>query len=275
MARTRAQEQAQSSKQNSVQGQSIAKGKAPKKRLQPNDTADEEHRAPPAKATKKTEKNKVSDPKLKRILDGYGTFPLEDAGLAEPEKPTAETMLAHLLHAQLVAARISHQIAARTFHEIMKAGYANLSTLEKSSWEQRTEILTKAGYTHYREKTATELGGLAKFVRERYDGDLSNLYESAKSSEPNQFRSVVRKGLKEIKGVGEVALDVFCDTAQGLWRELAPFLDARSLKTALQLGLTDDLGELYDAVGKDPVTMCRLSAALATVRLKGLRDHFA
>jgi hypothetical protein len=80
--------------------------------------------------------------------------------------------------------------------------------------------------------------------------------------------------LKEVKGIGGVGLDIFCDTAQGVWSCLAPFLDPRSLKTAEQLGL-GGVDDLWNEVGKDPMGMCKLASALTTVRLDNKMKEFA
>ena len=102
-------------------------------------------------------------------------------------------------------------------------------------------MLTEDGYTHYREKTTTEFGELAELVRQRDDGDFNNLIARAKGrhgKDTHAVRNAVRQGLSEIKGVGGVALDVFCDTAQGMWPHLAPFLEPRGLKMADEIGLS-------------------------------------
>ena len=100
------------------------------------------------------------------------------------------------------------------------------------------------------------------------DSDLNNL-QSASSSP-----ATTRKLLKEIKGLGDVGIDIFCDTAQSIWPALAPFIGARSLKTAKAIGLSDDVRQLWEEVGKDPVEMCRLSTALTTVRLEKKEKEF-
>lgn len=91
-------------------------------------------------------------------------------------------------------------------------------------------MLTDGGYTHHREKTATQLGDVAKWLRDEDDGDMNNLLKAAHGQfkiSTQTVRDVVRIRLREVKGLGNVALDVFCDSAQGLWPELAPFLDPR------------------------------------------------
>ena len=50
-----------------------------------------------------------------------------------------------------------------------------MNVLKKSSWEERTQVLTEGGYTRYREKTATALGELADLILEKY-GKLDERY---------------------------------------------------------------------------------------------------
>lgn len=119
-----------------------------------------QHRgAEPAEESPKQASPAIYNPTIRCLLATYGSFPLEASALSEPKSPTPATLLAHLLNALLSSARISHGIASKTIGIVIEAGYANLETLEKSTWEERTEVLTEGGYTHYREKTATELGG--------------------------------------------------------------------------------------------------------------------
>lgn len=109
-----------------------------------------------------------SNVKLRNLIEKFGAFPLSDVGLASPQEPTSETILAHLLNALLSSGRISHKIAAKTLRCLVQAGYHDVRTLKASSWERRTEILTEGGYTHYREKMATQLGDLAEWITEKY-----------------------------------------------------------------------------------------------------------
>lgn len=306
MARTRAQEKADADGKQPTTTippkRTSTKGKTPAKRSEPEPDddpreepaggeADEEGDGaagqPPTKVAKTegdddakqaTSGAETDDPKIKKLLEDYGAFPLQDTKLKEPTKPTPETMLAHLLNAMLTSTRISHQLAAKTVRTVIEAGYCDLLTLEKSTWEERTEVLTEGGYTHYREKTATQFGDLASWLRQNYSGDVNNVLGAAKSDTSTDhvdIRNAVRKRLEEIKGLGSVALDIFCDTAQGLWTDLAPFLDQRSDKAAAQARLPTDVGELYAMVGNDPVKMCRLAAALTTVRLEKEVDEIA
>lgn len=92
------------------------------------------------------------------------------------------------------------------------------------------------------------------------DGDLNNLLKRANSS-----AAKVRSLLQEIKGIGRVGTDIFCDAAQAAWPCLAPFIDPRSMQTAEHCGIGSDVEGIWHAVGKDPVEMCKLSSALTMI----------
>ena len=320
MARTRAQAQAaksevkpasKSKKQEEAKSESKPKAtekqdtkshKATKpvgsKRLHEEDKGDPKVRAKP-KATKKpkalnTEEQKLasmSNPKLAALLSKYGAIPLQQTQLPDPLRPHPETILAHVFNAMLTSTRISHELAAKSIACLIEAGYYDITTLKNSSWQERTEVLTKGGYTHYREKTATMLGELADLILDKYgktkiwrlysirntcnantplliDGDLNNILKQTDSSPPK-----IRAALKEIKGIGEVGLDIFYDTAQGVWPCLAPFIDPRSQKTVEQLAL-GSMEQLWQEVGKDAMEMCKLTSALTTVRLDNKVKEF-
>lgn len=106
--------------------------------------------------------------KLSKMIDKHGTLPLSDLGLSDPTSPTPSTLLALVFHAMLTSARISHELAYKSVACLIEAGYHDVETLSKSTWEERTKILTRGGYTRYREKTATALGELAEGVRGEY-----------------------------------------------------------------------------------------------------------
>ncbi|RYO91206.1 hypothetical protein DL764_008312 [Monosporascus ibericus] len=213
--------------------------------------------------------SKVPQSKLRQLIAKYGGLPLSATELAEPGKPTPDTVLALLLNAMLSSTRISHALAAKTVATVIKAGYHKLDVLKKSTWEERTEVLTEGGYTHYREKTATMMGELAELIEDKYEGDLNSILKTA-----GEDRTKIRAELKRIKGLGDVGIDIFFDTAQHVWPCLAPFLDPRSAKTAEAIGIGSDVQQLWDAVSREPEQMCRLAAALTKVRLDGLKSEF-
>jgi hypothetical protein len=102
------------------------------------------------------------------------------------------------------------------------------------------------------------------------DGDLNNLLKKADGK-----IAKVRELLKEVKGIGDVGVDIFMDTAQGVVPSLAPFVDPRSKKTAETVGLGSDVQALYEMVEKEPMEMCKLASALTNVRLEKAEANFA
>ena len=159
---------------------------------------DAENKQPPTKQAKTTEstrtsrsKDKKTTPsldksKLDAIMSAYGVLPLQDLGLDEPDESTPETILALVLHAMLTSARISHELAYKSLKCLIEAGFHNLDTLKKSTWEARTEVLTKGGYTRYREKTATALGELADFIENKY-----GMWSNTPSAPASPFLDIV------------------------------------------------------------------------------------
>lgn len=84
----------------------------------------------------------------------------------------------------------------------------------------------------------------------------------------------IRAELKKIKGLGDVGINIFFDTAQHIWPCLAPFIDPRSLKTAEEIGIGSDVKALWREVSEDPEQMCRLAAALTKLRLDGKEKEY-
>ncbi|KAL8812892.1 MAG: hypothetical protein Q9200_000674 [Gallowayella weberi] len=278
MARTRAQGRQKTNNQSSTK-ENPPKS-AGQKRARPEVGDDGVHGQEQEVGTSPSKKRKSEPPepvdgsevkrKAEALLTKYGTLTVSDLGVSNPSSPSPENIMALVYNAMLTSARIAHGLAFKSVKCLIEAGFQDIETLSKSSWKERTEVLTKGGYTRYREKTATALGDLAEFVGTKYDGDLNNLLSKA-NAEPARVRELV----KEIKGIGNVGVDIFCDTAQGIWPCLAPFIDPRSMKTAKQCGLGEEIDDMWEAVGKDPEDMCRLAAALTTVRLEKKEQEFA
>ena len=190
MARTRAQnktDNSQASTEPTEAAQSSPpKGKAPKRQHKDvdHDEADETDQkdgGSPAAKKIKNDKSKpipqeakspkspeVNKSKLDAVLEAHGTLPLQDSGLANVEEPSPDTILALVFNAMLTSARISHELAYKSVKCLLEVGYHDLEKLKGSTWQERTEVLAKGGYTRYREKTATALGELAEFVETKY-----------------------------------------------------------------------------------------------------------
>ncbi|OKL58072.1 hypothetical protein UA08_06489 [Talaromyces atroroseus] len=196
--------------------------------------------------------------KIAKIIDEYGTMPLEGLGVDKPLEPSPEILLAIVIDSMLKSTRISHNLAQQASMKVFEAGYYDIEVLSNTSWDDRVQVLSEGGYNRYRESTATKLGDLATLVNDKYDGDLNNLLAKA-GNKPSQIRQLIR----EIKGFGDVATDLFCDDAQAIWSVLAPTIDHRSLSTAEEVGIGQDIGAIYAELGGDPVQMSKLARGLS------------
>lgn len=82
--------------------------------------------------------------------------------------------------------------------------------------------------------------------------------------------------MKQIKGLGDVGIDIFLNNVKSVWPSMAPWLDARSLQAAGEIGIGEELDSMYAQLDRDPVAMSRLASGLSTARLdkvvKEMRD---
>ena len=84
----------------------------------------------------------------------------------------------------------------------------------------------------------------------------------------NNNRDKARDLIKEIKGLGDLAADLFLNNVQSVWPSMAPFVDARSLQTAEEIGIGTDLDTIYAELTQDPLEMSKFANGLSTVRLE-------
>lgn len=157
MARTRAQEKGGGSSNTAAekattQGEKekpkTSKAASGSKRKEKPDTSTSEPASNPEPAAKKKTTGtavSISNDKIKKLIDTYGSIPLAGYGLQDPEASSAETVLAHLFNAMLTSARISHELAEKSVKYLIEAGWADVKKLKESNWEKRTEVLTEGG----------------------------------------------------------------------------------------------------------------------------------
>ncbi|KAJ5356398.1 FAD dependent oxidoreductase [Penicillium concentricum] len=201
--------------------------------------------------------------KIDKVLNEFGRSPLHGTVLADSLNSSPEIVLAILLDALIKARPISHELTQKTIKKLIEAEYYDINILSNSTWQDRTMVLQAGGYNRYREQCATNLGELAKLVVETYEGDLNNLLQDA-----NCETGKVGLLLKEVKGIGDLAVEIFFNSVQSVWPSIAPFIDSRSLKTASEIGIGTDLDNIYNALDRDPVRMSWFANGLSEVRLE-------
>ncbi|KAL2862333.1 TVP15 family protein [Aspergillus lucknowensis] len=201
-----------------------------------------------------------SGQKLQKTIETYGHTPLEGTAIEEKALTgSPDTIFAMLFDAMLKSKPISHGLTDQTVHKLIDVGYHDIKKLGNASWEERAMVLKDGGYNRYREQGSTNLGELVNLVNEKYDGDLNNLIKEA-----GYDRQKARQLVREVKGLGDLGVELFFNNVQSVWPSIAPFVDSRSLQTAKDAGFGTDLDAIYSDLGQDSVKMCKLANALST-----------
>lgn len=174
------------------------------------------------------------------LVDRHGQTYASEAGITVGNTPAPLHQL--LVLTTLLSARISAELAVGGARALFHAGWRTPQKLRDSTWQQRVDALDEGGYSRYDERTATHLGDIAALVLERWHGDLRRLRAEGEGVDG------VRKLLQDFPGIGPTGADIFCREVQGVWGELAPFVDHRVQDGASALGLPTEPGKLVALV---------------------------
>ncbi len=162
----------------------------------------------------------------------------------------------------LFSARIRASVAVSAMRALLEAGWTTAEHMASATRSSRIAVLNEAGYGRFDEKTSTMLGDAADLILQRYRGDLRRL-RSAAGEDPTQER----RKLEQLKGIGDVGVDIFFRDIQAVWPELYPFADSKSLEAAKALGLPQDSRKLAECVPRSDFP--RLVSALTRTALAG------
>jgi endonuclease III len=190
---------------------------------------------------------------VRELVGAHGRTYAEEAGIKLKDTPQPLYRLLVLSH--LLSARIRGSIALATARALHEAGLRDPRRMAQAAWRERVDALGRGGYRRYDERTATQLGDAAELLTERWGGDLRRLRRDADGEV-----SELRRLLREFPGIGPAGADIFLREAQGVWPELAPYLDTKALQGAERLNLPGDPDRLTELAGDtDPAV---LAAAL-------------
>lgn len=194
---------------------------------------------------------------VKTVLDRVGTTFVEQAQI--PLRNTPSPLYRLLVLSTLLSARIRSDIAVAAAKELSSAGFRTPRRMAESTWQQRVDALGRGHYRRFDESTATTLGEGAELLLQEYGGDLRKLCNAADSSRQ------VSKRLQEFPGIGPTGAAIFLREVQGIWPEVSPFFDKKTLEGAKRVGLptsVDALAELVEVADRP-----RLAAGLVRVAL--------
>lgn len=199
---------------------------------------------------------------LEQLIEDHGTLFSQEIDL-DLSQNSPSVLFQWLCAALLMSARISHKAAIDAARALGEAGWTTAEDMDHSSWEDRVEVLNRAGYGRFDESTASMLGEAAQRALEEYDGDLRKL-RAASGRDPEDQRAAI----KAFKGIGDVGADIFFREMQTVWTEHYPFLDKTAKSAARRLGAPESAEELAEWAGHD--TYPRLVAGLVRAELNGI-----
>jgi endonuclease III len=193
------------------------------------------------------------------LLERFGQTYAEQAQITLADKPAPLYQL--LVLTTMLSHRISADLAVEGAKAVFASGYRTPEHLRDASWQDRVDALGRGHFRRYDESTATTLGEVAVTVLERWDGDLRRLRDAA-GADPGRIHEL----LMQFKGIGPTGADIFLREVQGVWPQVAPYVDAKVTQGSRLLGLPTNAASLADLAGS-PARMARLASALVRVSL--------
>lgn len=193
------------------------------------------------------------------LLERFGRTYADEAGIKLADKPGPLYQL--LVLATLLSARIPAETAVAAARELFAAGYRGAKAMTEATWQDRVDALGRGHYRRYDERTATMLGDGAGLLIERWHGDLRRLREEAVHD-----GVALADLLTVFPGIGPAGASIYLREVQDTWPEVAPYVDAMTIRGARKVGLPvrpADLGEVLTDAGEP----ARLAAALVRVAL--------
>lgn len=121
------------------------------------------------------------------------------------------------LAAILYGARISGQLAARTYRVFAARGLYAPEAILAQGWDNLVVLLDEGGYTRYDFKTATKLLKVMASLREEYQGSLEHLHQVALDDADLELR------IRHLApGIGAATANIFLRELRGVWAKAAP-----------------------------------------------------
>jgi len=137
-----------------------------------------------------------------------------------------------LLAAILYGARISGELAARTYRVFAARGLYTPAAILAQGWDRLVALLDEGGYARYDFKTATKLLKVMESLQEQYGGSLERLHQEAADADDLERR------LRSLApGLGPTTANIFLRELRGVWAKADPPLSPLAQAAAEELGL--------------------------------------
>ncbi|MBW1917089.1 MAG: hypothetical protein JRI57_03580 [Deltaproteobacteria bacterium] len=137
-----------------------------------------------------------------------------------------------LLAAILFGARISGELAARTYQVFAANRITEPQAILRQGWDRLVDLLDEGGYARYDFKTATKLLTAMANLQQDYQGDIEQLHAVARDA-----RDLEKRLMKLAPGIGPTTVEIFLRELRGVWLKAAPRLSPLAAEAAKHLGL--------------------------------------
>ncbi|EDY36373.1 hypothetical protein ABOONEI_363 [Aciduliprofundum boonei T469] len=135
------------------------------------------------------------------------------------------------LLATLFGARISEDIALRTYKMFEIYNVTSPERIIEEGWDSLVAILDSGGYTRYDFKTADKLLELARNLSKE---NLNEIHRNAKD-----FEDLVSRLKSLAKGIGDTTVGIFLREMIGIWDKAKPYPTPLARLAAKNLGIGD------------------------------------
>lgn len=186
---------------------------------------------------------------------------------------SSEEIFKCFLASKLYGARISADIAGRTYEQFVLHDLTSPEKILAAGWDKLVEVLDKGGYVRYDFSTARRLLEICQNLLSEYKGDLNELQAKARDGADLENR------LRQLgQGIGPVTIQIFLREMRFLWPQAQPNLSKAAQHAASKLGLIKNKGKalmelqsLWESCGFKVKDFPDLEAALVRLDLKYCR----
>ena len=200
---------------------------------------------------------------IEKLIDAVGGRFSRQLGI-ELSESDSEQIFKWFLASKLFGARISSNIAIKTYKEFERYNLTSPEKILETGWDGLVKILDDGGYVRYDFSTATKLLSIINDLKRKYDGDLNKLHQSARDEKDLEN---LLKGLG--KGIGDVTVNIFLRELRTVWQkakpELSPMVKGAAKHLRLMKPGEDALKVLEEAWSEQKVfgkDFCDFEAAL-------------
>ena len=167
---------------------------------------------------------------MAQVLARFGGRFAAELGIDLASGPQARQQW--FLAAILYGARISGELAARTYRVFAARRIFSPESILAQGWDNLVVLLDDGGYTRYDFKTATKLLKAMGTLREEYQGSLERLHEVSRDYQDLESR------LRALApGIGPATVNIFLRELRGIWSKAVPPLSPLAHQAAEHLNL--------------------------------------